>query len=62
MGSDHKYQNRLRNIKANSPARFNADKRRLNGASGCAGKIGVFAVRIDTYQDQNKKSILCRLK
>ena len=32
-----------------TPARFNADKRRLYGASGCAGKIAVFAVRLDTY-------------
>ena len=32
-----------------TPARFNADGRRLHGASGCAGKIAVFAVRLDTY-------------
>ena len=34
---------------AATPARFNADKRRLHEASGCAGKLGVFAVRLDTY-------------
>ena len=49
LASDNKYQERVRNINANTPARFNADGRRLYGASGCAGKIAVFAVRLDTY-------------
>ena len=34
---------------ADTPARYNADKRRLFEASGCAGKLAVFAVRLDTY-------------
>ena len=34
LASDHEYQNRLRDIKANSPARFNADKRRLKWGFG----------------------------
>ncbi len=49
LASDNLYQDRLRDVDANTPARFNADKRRLYGASGCAGKIAVFAVRLDTY-------------
>ena len=49
LASDNEYQDRIRDINANTPARFNADERRLNGASGCAGKIVVFAVRLDTY-------------
>ena len=49
LASDNEYQDRIRDINANTPARFNADERRLNGASGCAGKIAVFAVRLDTY-------------
>ena len=57
LASDHEYQNRLRDIKANSPARFNADKRRLNRASGCAGKIAVFAVRVDTYPKPKQKQV-----
>ena len=57
LASDHEYQNRLRDIKANSPARFNADKRRLSGASGCAGKIAVFAVRVDTYPKPKQKKV-----
>ena len=49
LASDNEYQERVRNVDADTPARFNADKRRLHGASGCAGKIAVFAVRLDTY-------------
>jgi len=49
MASDHEYVARIRNVNADTPSRFNADKRRLHEASGCAGKLAVFAVRIDTY-------------
>ena len=49
LASDNVYQERLRDVDASTPARFNADTRRLYGASGCAGKIAVFAVRLDTY-------------
>ena len=47
--SDKNYQNRVREITESSPARFNADQRRLYESSGCAGKIAVFAVRLDTF-------------
>ncbi len=49
LASDKEYSDRLRDIKAESPARFNADKRRLYESSGCAGKVAVFAVRLDTF-------------
>ena len=49
LASDNKYQKQVRDIDANTPARFNADGRRLYEASGCAGKIAVLAVRVDTY-------------
>ena len=49
LASDNEYSARIRNVEAKTPARFNADTRRLNGASGCAGKVVVFAVRLDTY-------------
>lgn len=49
LASDNKYQERIRDINASTPGRYNADSRRLYGASGCAGKISVFAVRLDTY-------------
>ena len=47
--SDTEYVKRVRDVDAESPARFNADKRRLYEAAGCAGKLAVFAVRLDTY-------------
>ena len=57
LASDNVYQERLRDINADTPARFNADKRRLNGASGCAGKVAVFAVRLDTYPTPKRNQV-----
>lgn len=48
--SDTDYAVRVREVDADTPARFNADKRRLYEAAGCAGKLAVFAVRLDTYE------------
>jgi D-lactate dehydrogenase (quinone) len=47
--SDREYVDHVRDIDADTPARFNADPRRLHEASGCAGKLAVFAVRLDTF-------------
>jgi len=47
--SDTDYVERVRDVTADSPARFNADPRRLYESAGCAGKLAVFAVRLDTY-------------
>lgn len=47
--SDTEYTDRVRNIDAETPARYNSDKRRLYEASGCAGKLAIFSVRLDTY-------------
>lgn len=47
--SDTEYATRIRDVDAETPARFNADKRRLYESAGCAGKLAVFAVRLDTY-------------
>ncbi len=43
------YVARLRNVTADTPSRFNADPTKLFEASGSAGKVMVFAVRLDTY-------------
>lgn len=53
--SDNEYVNRVRNVDADTPSRFNADKRRLFGASGCAGKLAVFAVRLDTFAKEEEE-------
>ncbi|PIJ48703.1 D-lactate dehydrogenase [Erwinia sp. OLTSP20] len=47
--SDNEYASRVRDVDADTPSRFNADARRLYEASGCAGKLAVFAVRLDTF-------------
>ena len=49
QASDHEYIDRVRDIYAESPARYNANTERLYEASGCAGKLAVFAVRLDTF-------------
>jgi D-lactate dehydrogenase (quinone) len=48
-GSDHHYGSHVREVDAQTPARFNADPQRLHEASGSAGKLMVFAVRLDTF-------------
>jgi len=55
LASDQEYKQRVRQIDEDTPARFNADKRRLFEASGCAGKLAIFAVRSDTF-DQPKRT------
>ena len=57
LASDNEYKSRIRDVDAETPARYNADKRRLYAASGCAGKIAVFAVRLDTYLKPTKSSV-----
>ena len=49
------YSNIIKDIDANSPARYNADNKRLYDASGCAGKLAVFAVRLDTFEKENNE-------
>ncbi|APD94655.1 D-lactate dehydrogenase [Alteromonas mediterranea] len=44
------YVHIVRDVNADTPSRFNADPTRLYEASGCAGKIAVFAVRLDTFE------------
>ncbi len=57
LASDNEYQQRVRDVDASTPARFNADGRRLYKASGCAGKLAVFAVRVDTYPKPDKTQV-----
>lgn len=48
-GSAQDYESHVRDVDADTPARFNADARCLFEASGSAGKVMVFAVRLDTF-------------
>ncbi|MER2510679.1 D-lactate dehydrogenase [Amaricoccus sp.] len=55
--SDREYARHVRDIDAGTPARFNADPRRLREASGCAGKLAVFAVRLDTFEAAGETAV-----
>ena len=55
QASDHQYQAKIKDVDANTPSRFNADPRRLYESSGCAGKLVVFAVRVDTHRVATKE-------
>ena len=54
---DHDYITRVRDINADTPARYNADPDRLFESSGCAGKLAVFAVRLDTFPAEKKQQV-----
>ena len=43
------YAQIVRDVDADTPARFNANKEKLYETAGCAGKLAVFAVRLDTF-------------
>ncbi|WP_420843487.1 D-lactate dehydrogenase [Lonsdalea britannica] len=57
QASDHEYADRVRDVDADTPSRFNADERRLFEAAGCAGKLAVFAVRLDTFPAQQSQQV-----
>ena len=48
--SDPRYAQHVRQIDEPTPARFNADPSRLFEASGSAGRVCLFAVRLDTFE------------
>ena len=52
------YKSIIKDTNADSPARYNADKRRLYDASGCSGKLAVFAVRLDTFEKENEEKTI----
>ncbi|UMM64141.1 D-lactate dehydrogenase [Aristophania vespae] len=56
-GHDNDYVRRVKDVESDTPARFNADPDRLYEASGCAGKLVVFAVRLDTFPKEEKTSV-----
>jgi D-lactate dehydrogenase len=55
--SDGTYADHVRDIDAPTPARFNADPRCLFEASGSAGRLVVFAVRLDTFAAPERTSV-----
>ncbi|WP_299872750.1 D-lactate dehydrogenase [uncultured Sulfitobacter sp.] len=55
--SDTDYARIVRDVDAETPSRFNADKRCLHESAGCAGKLAVFAVRLDTYPQNDAEQV-----
>lgn len=51
------YGDIVRAVDAPSPARFNADPKRLYEAAGSAGKLLVFAVRLDTFAAPERSTV-----
>ncbi len=55
--SDREYADRIRDLEATVPNRYNADPKRLCDVSGSAGKVVAFAVRVDTYPVPKRKQV-----
>lgn len=51
------YARIVRDVDAPTPARFNADKSKLFEAAGSAGKLAVFAVRLDTFAKNAREQV-----
>lgn len=56
-GHDHAYCQHVRQVDEHSPARFNADPSRHYEASGSAGKLAIFAVRLDTFPAEKQTAV-----
>jgi D-lactate dehydrogenase (quinone) len=57
VASNHDYQVDVRDVDADTPGRFNADPKRLFEASGSAGKVMIFAVRLDTFPKNDETKV-----
>lgn len=57
VASDPDYALHVRDIEAPTAARFNADPRRLYESSGSAGKVMIFAVRLDTFPKDAQSAV-----
>ncbi|WP_170560793.1 D-lactate dehydrogenase [Ruegeria atlantica] len=55
--SDPDYTTILRDVDADTPSRYNNDDRLLYEVSGCAGKLAVFAVRLDTFPIYEREQV-----
>lgn len=53
--SDTDYRAILRDVESPLPSRYNNDERTLYEVSGCAGKLAVFAIRLDTYPQHGEE-------
>ena len=56
-GSASDYAAVVRDVDAPTPARFNADQSKLFEAAGSAGKLAVFAARLDTFAKNDAEQV-----
>lgn len=56
-GHDHAYCEHVRQVDEDTPARFNSDPARHYEASGSAGKLAIFAVRLDTFVAEKNTAV-----
>lgn len=57
LASSRDYRDIVTDVDADTPSRYNADPRRLKEASGSAGHLAVFAVRVDTFKKAQKQQM-----
>ena len=57
QASDRDYRNQVREVDSPTPARYNANPRTLFEASGSAGKIIIFALRLDTFAQERARQV-----
>lgn len=57
LASSTDYKEKVVLVNENTPARYNADPERLKEASGSAGHLAVFAVRLDTFEKPEKNQV-----
>ncbi|MEM7013900.1 MAG: D-lactate dehydrogenase [Verrucomicrobiota bacterium] len=57
FASDREYKDRIRDLNADVPNRYNADPKLLHDVSGSSGKVAAFAVRVDTYPTPKRKQV-----
>ncbi|CAI3933412.1 D-lactate dehydrogenase [Commensalibacter papalotli (ex Botero et al. 2024)] len=55
--SDHHYKEVVCQVNAPTPARYNANPTHLHEASGCAGKLAIFAVRLDSFAQEKETKV-----
>ena len=56
-GYSRDYHIKVRDVDADTPARYNADPSQLFEASGSAGRIAVMAVRVDTFPSEGESAV-----
>ncbi|RIY32688.1 D-lactate dehydrogenase [Psittacicella hinzii] len=57
LASSRDYKDKVVQVDADTPSRFNSDPERLKEASGSAGHLAVFAVRVDTFAKAKRQQL-----